>query len=647
MSFEALGVSEAVGKNLAAKGYENPTEIQAGSIPVILEKKDVVLQSHTGSGKTAAFGIPVVQMVMPDVPAVQFVVLVPTRELAAQVYREIESLAKGTGVKVASIYGGADMGRQIQALRDGAQIVIGTPGRVLDHLKRRTMSFSVVRGIVLDEADKMLSMGFFPDMQAVFRQLPKRRQAVMSSATFPFEVERIINQYMVEPVRITISSDDIAPKEIDHAFINVDSNEKERALLSLLEMEEPELSFIFCNTKAEVKSVHLFLENAGLPVAGMSSDLSQTARERSLRRLRNGAVRHLVCTDVAARGIDVPALSHVFCFSTGGDPETYVHRTGRTGRAGKSGKAISIISTHDLAAFRGAMKTNEIEIREITMPTPEQINKARLEHHMEYFKSIDFAKDADIREDYLELASKLTDEQVRTLLPFLLEQFRSGKTVTLEEPETPPMRDDAPPSREPDSRGPRGRGRGRDRGDRGDRNERGDRGGRGGRGGRGPRDRNERGDRDRGGRDRNRRGREQGDRQDRGERTERPDRVERVERTERQERPERREVEAQAPRQAPETNEPRGQEQASSGRGPKRFTKVVMGLGRQDGLDVMDVQNILRRQGRARMDDIGDIVMKDHECFIQIGSGSLKSVLAADGKHYKSFEIFVSEVDGK
>ena len=576
-SFSDYGLSAQILENLAAKNYTEPTDVQARAIPEIMAKKDVVIQSKTGSGKTAAFGLPIINEIKEDVPAVQFLVLVPTRELAAQVRDEITSLSNETPLKLCAIYGGVDMGKQIRALRQGAQVVVGTPGRILDHLKRRTMSFSVVRGVVLDEADKMLSMGFLPDVTTILGYLPKRRQVVMSSATFPFSIEQLIEAYMLDPVKLELSSDDAMPKEVSHFYCPVESKDKEATLLALLEKEQPELSLIFCNTKVEVKSVHYFLTNAGAQAEALSSDLSQSQREKSLKRLRSGISRHMVCTDLAARGIDIPQLSHVFNFSASSDSETYVHRTGRTGRAGKSGKAISLVSTLDLAGFQTALRACEIDITEINTPTEEEITSARSQHHFEYLEGIDFAREADVRDEFARLAERLTADQVKSLLPLLLEQFHRPQQplVVRADVEPHPPRSEAPARME---REPRDRDRGR-----------------------GPRRRGKPGDRP--------------SRRDRPPRSSQPTR---------------REPRSQQP--------PPPREQDAK----KTYTTICLGLGRLDGLDEMDVQNILRRQGKTRMDDIGDIAMKDHESFVNIGSSSLENVLAADGKFFKSFEIYIA-----
>ncbi|MCB1043372.1 MAG: DEAD/DEAH box helicase [Acidobacteria bacterium] len=423
MAFSSFGLKEFITANLKVMGYEQPTEIQGKAIPEIINKRDAVIESKTGSGKTAAFGIPVVQSVSPDVPAVQYLILVPARELALQVYRELSRLAEGSSVNVTAVYGGSSFSKQVDALKKGAHVVVGTPGRVLDHLKRRTMSVSVVRGLVLDEADKMLSMGFLPEMRLIFQHLPKRHQTIMSSATFPPAIEHLIHSLMHEPVRLSQEDSSRAPAEIEHLYCMTTMQEKDQVLLRFIEKEEPELSIVFCNTKVDVRAVAQFLSGAGIKAVYLSSDLSQAHRERNLSRFRLGLVQVLVCTDLAARGIDVPNVSHVFIYATSEDLETYVHRSGRTGRAGKSGRAISLVSGTDIANFNLALKAHSIKATEVPIPTDEEIIEARVASEHRVLEDIGYAKDADVHDDYLRLAERLTADQAHTLLPFLLEKF--------------------------------------------------------------------------------------------------------------------------------------------------------------------------------------------------------------------------------
>ncbi len=429
MEFKEFGIKDFLLENLANMGYTEATEVQVNAIPEVIQKRDTVIESQTGSGKTAAFGIPLVHSVSIGVPAVQFLVLVPARELALQVQRELARLAENSGVNVVAVYGGSSMSTQVEALRNSPHIVVGTPGRILDHLKRRTMSVSVVRGLVLDEADKMLSMGFLPEMRRIFQHLPKRHQTVMSSATFPPAIEHLIQGYMTDPVRLQMESSSRAPEEIDHCYCITTLQEKDQVLLRFVEKEDPGLSLVFCNTKVEVRSVAHFLNGAGANAVYLSSDLSQGQRERNLNLFRQGLVQIMVCTDLAARGIDVPNLSHVFIYSTSDDLETYIHRTGRTGRAGKLGRALSLVGGTDIASFNQALKTHGIKATELQIPTDDEIIEARVVAEHRALEAIDYASDADIHEDYMQLAKRLTAEQATSLLPFLLEKFLRSQVV--------------------------------------------------------------------------------------------------------------------------------------------------------------------------------------------------------------------------
>ena len=350
-SFAALSLSPATLKSLEEKGYESPTPVQEESIPLALQGKDLVVQSRTGTGKTAAFGIPIVERIDPAQDRVQAVVLAPTRELAVQVAVEVKELGKGRGVKVESVYGGDSMERQIEGIRAGAHVIAGTPGRVLDHLRRGTLDFSAVKVLVLDEADRMLDMGFAVEMGQIMEFVPAARQTLLFSATIPLGIRGLIYHYMAEPEWVLLSEDQIYVKEVEHVYCMTPRLHKEGTLYRLLEYENPTSSMIFCNTREETRLVSTFLKNKGLAVAMLSSDLPQRKREQVMARFRSGHIRHLVATDVAARGIDIEELSHVFVYSTPDSPEAYIHRAGRTGRIGRGGVVVSLVSATDLVSF--------------------------------------------------------------------------------------------------------------------------------------------------------------------------------------------------------------------------------------------------------------------------------------------------------
>jgi ATP-dependent RNA helicase DeaD len=378
-SFTSLGLSAQVLESLAVKGYDAPTDVQAETIPQVLAGKDLVVQSRTGTGKTAAFGIPIVERIDAAREGVQAVVLEPTRELALQVTEELVGIGRAKGVKVETIYGGDSMDRQIEGLRAGAQVVVGTPGRVLDLLRRRALKLDGVRTLVLDEADRMLDMGFAVEMGQIMEYMPAQRQTLLFSATIPLGIRGLIYHYLTEPEWVLLSEDQIYVKEVEHLYCLTPRLHKEATLYKLLEYENPASSMVFCNTREETRLVYTFLLNRGLPAAMLSSDLPQKKREKVLSQFRSGEIRHLATTDVASRGIDIEDLSHVFIFSTPESPEQYIHRAGRTGRVGKSGRAISLLCAHDLMNFNRLVKRYHVEVKELSVPSDEEVDARKVE----------------------------------------------------------------------------------------------------------------------------------------------------------------------------------------------------------------------------------------------------------------------------
>jgi ATP-dependent RNA helicase DeaD len=378
-SFPALNLSAETLASLDAMGYKAPTEVQAETVPRALSGKDLVVQSRTGTGKTAAFGIPMVERIDPGVEGVQAVVLAPTRELAIQVAQELSDIGRAKGVKVVSIYGGDSMDRQLDEIKAGAQVVAGTPGRVLDHLRRRTLKFDRVKMLVLDEADRMLDMGFAVEMGEIMEYMPAERQTLLFSATVPLGIRGLIYHYLTEPEWVLLSEDQIYVKEVEHLYCLTPKLHKEATLYKLIEYENPASSMIFCNTREETRQVYTFLAGKGLPTAMLSSDLPQKKRERVMGRFRTGEIRHLVTTDVASRGIDIEDLSHVFIFSSPDSPEQYIHRAGRTGRVGKSGRAISLVSAHDLMNFNRLVKRYKVDVGELAVPSDEEVQARKVE----------------------------------------------------------------------------------------------------------------------------------------------------------------------------------------------------------------------------------------------------------------------------
>ncbi len=378
-TFDAMALSPDVRQALDALGYVHPTPVQLAVFEPASRGKNLVVQARTGTGKTAAFGLPIIdQIVRRGVPKVQALVLTPTRELALQVARELESLGKNRGVRVVAIYGGAPMGKQVEELASGAQIVAGTPGRVLDHLRRKTLDPSGLRVFVLDEADEMLSMGFAKELHAIVESLPKERQGLFFSATIPPDIERLARSHLRDPEFVTLSSDQVGALEIAHFVYVLQGGDRRQELVRILEIEDPESALIFCNTKDETQRVTEALQNKGYDAEWLNGDLEQRDRERVMAKAREGKLRFLVATDVAARGIDVSHLTHVINADFPETAEAYVHRTGRTGRAGRTGTAISIVGPKDIGNLYILRLTYKIRPIERQLPTAGEL-KTRVE----------------------------------------------------------------------------------------------------------------------------------------------------------------------------------------------------------------------------------------------------------------------------
>lgn len=334
---------------LDAAGYESPTPIQAGLIPVALEEKDVVGQARTGTGKTAAFAIPILeQLAYPDeIPLPQALVLVPTRELAVQVRDEINKLAKGQPFDCVAVYGGKPIRGQIDKLRRHPAVIVGTPGRVLDHLSRRTLNLEELWCVVLDEADRMLDIGFRPDIEKILRRCPKDRQTLLLSATVPPPIERLAQRYMQDPEMLDFSTKDLSGETIDQYYFTVDHNRKFDLLVQLVEREKPAQAIIFCRTKRGTDRIQQRLAKRVKSVEAIHGDMNQSARDRVMLKFREGKLTHLVATDVVGRGIDVSGVSHIINYDVPEFCDDYVHRVGRTGRMGREGVAFTFVTTEE------------------------------------------------------------------------------------------------------------------------------------------------------------------------------------------------------------------------------------------------------------------------------------------------------------
>lgn len=361
-------------ENALALGWTTPMPVQTKAIPYLMSERDMIVQSHTGSGKTGAFLIPLIQMINPAGRYPQALILVPTRELASQVYREFEALSAGMGLRGALIYGGVGYGPQLDALHGGAQIIIGTPGRILDHLGRRSMSLRDLRIVIFDEADEMLSMGFYPAMREVRTYLPRERLSWMFSATIPYKVQLLSEEFLSNPGFLSLSAGHESVNTMEHRYYQVPPMDKDLMLMRLIEIESPESAIIFCNTKSEVEYLVTALRNHGYNADQISGDLSQKEREAAMSRIRTRETRFLVATDVAARGIDISDLAFVFQYDIPKDTESYLHRAGRTARAGNTGVVVTLIANiSEKTDLKKIARKYNVDFVEMPLPSEEEV----------------------------------------------------------------------------------------------------------------------------------------------------------------------------------------------------------------------------------------------------------------------------------
>ncbi|MEN9724403.1 MAG: hypothetical protein RJB38_2389 [Pseudomonadota bacterium] len=377
--FKALSLSHDLVQTLNDLGFTGPTPVQAQSIPLLLTGKDLIAQSQTGSGKTAAFSLPILQNLELDQRDVQGLILCPTRELCAQVAREIRKLGRRMpGLQVLVLSGGALIGPQFGALERGVHLVVGTPGRVLDHLQRDSLSLARVRTVVLDEADRMLEMGFQEDMEKILARAPQKRQTVLFSATFPKGIETLSRAYQRSPSRVTIEAKTQTVESIRQVVYSVDGDRRLKALLWVIQQHQPESLIVFCNFKASVVDLAKALSTEGLSVGALHGDLEQFDRDRVMAKFRNRSTKFLIATDVAARGIDVENLDLVVNFELPAQPEIYVHRVGRTGRAGQKGRAVSFYSSRETPKLQSIEKYAGVTLEKKTLPALDTLDAGRL-----------------------------------------------------------------------------------------------------------------------------------------------------------------------------------------------------------------------------------------------------------------------------
>ena len=389
VKFEELQLDDRILRAVTDMGFEEASPIQAKAIPVELEGSDIIGQAQTGTGKTAAFGIPLLQKIDPKKKKLQAIALCPTRELAIQVADEIRNLAKYMhGIKILPIYGGQDIVRQIRGLKDGTQIIIGTPGRVMDHMRRKTVKFDQVHTVVLDEADEMLNMGFLEDMETILSQLPEERQTVMFSATMPAAIQKIAENFQKDPQIVKVVKKELTVPKVTQYYYEVKPKTKVEVMCRLRDMYAPKLSVAFCNTKRQVDELVTELQGRGYFAEGLHGDLKQVQRDRVMNSFRNGRTEILVATDVAARGIDVDDVEAVFNYDIPQDDEYYVHRIGRTGRAGREGIAFNFVVGREVYKLRDIQRYCKTKIIPQAIPSLNDITEIKAEKILDQAKEI-------------------------------------------------------------------------------------------------------------------------------------------------------------------------------------------------------------------------------------------------------------------
>jgi ATP-dependent RNA helicase DeaD len=477
VTFESLDLSPAILKAVEEQGYKTPSEIQAQCIPLLLERKDVLGLAQTGTGKTAAFALPLLNNIDPATKQPQILVLTPTRELAIQVAEAFEQYAKYTkGVEVLALYGGQSYGIQLSALRRGAQIIVATPGRLIDHINRKTIDLSNLSALVLDEADEMLRMGFIDDVESIMEKTPEDKQTCLFSATMPKQIQSICAKYLDNAEQVHISARNSTVSTVEQVFWRANVH-KNKAIVRFLEAEDYDGAIVFVRTRNDTVQLAELLEHEGFSAAPLNGDMNQQARERTVERLKNGLLDIVIATDVAARGLDVDRLSLVINYDIPQDCEAYVHRIGRTGRAGRSGKAILFVKHNERYLLRNIMRHTKSEIAEVELPSAKTVEAKRISAlQAKLATSLEHKDIAFFNEVAKDLAQKLelTTEDLAGALLCLAQQQSPLKVEEIKFQRERRERDDRREGRGRDGarsdRGERGERRGRERSERGPRN---------------------------------------------------------------------------------------------------------------------------------------------------------------------------------
>ncbi|WP_037576735.1 DEAD/DEAH box helicase [Sporocytophaga myxococcoides] len=570
IKFDSLPLSEETLKALTEMGFEEASPIQSLAIPVVLQGKDVIGQAQTGTGKTAAFGIPAIELCDPAIKTPQTIVLCPTRELAVQVSNELKKIAKfKKGINVLPIFGGESFERQATALKRGVQIVVGTPGRVIDHLTRKTLSLQNVKQVILDEADEMLNMGFVEDLERILSSIPKERQTILFSATMAEPIMKLTRKYQTNPELVKVVGKELTVDSIEQFFYDISDNQKVLLLKHLVEIHQVKLALVFCNTKRAVDELVEEMQKHGLKAEGLHGDLSQNQRNHVMGKFRNYTLNLLVATDVAARGIDVNGVDAVFNYDVPLDNEFYVHRIGRTGRAGNTGKSFTFVSSgKDFLRLKDIQNYCKVKIARGALPTGEEILKLKKQN---LFDQISSLLTQGVPDFYSSVAEEFNGTGISNeMLSAALVRIALG---TVEE-----LKDD----RRRDGRSDRNSRGDRDRSDRGFRGDR-------------DRDRGPRGDRDR---DRGSRG----DRFERGSR----DRFERGSRGERSER---------GPREDRNNGE--------------KMVRLFINLGKKDRISPGDIVGAFASNSSIQGKSIGSIDIYDSYSFIEVPEAKVDVVMSS------------------
>jgi len=405
-NFFEIGLSSQLTRAISEMGFEETTPIQERTIPLALAGKDLIGQAQTGTGKTAAFGIPIIEKMGAERDSIKALVVTPTRELAIQVAEELNRIGQFKGVRALPIYGGQDIDRQIRGLRNRPQIVVGTPGRLMDHMRRKTIRLQQVEFVVLDEADEMLSMGFVEDIENILSEVPTERQTLLFSATMPKTIQDLAQRFMKEPQLIGIKAKEMTVPQIEQYYVEVQEKQKFDVLCRILDIHSPDLAIVFGRTKRRVDELFEALSKRGYSAEGIHGDLTQSRRDAVMRHFKEGLTDILVATDVAARGLDISGVTHVYNFDIPQDPESYVHRIGRTGRAGKAGLAITLVTPREIGHLRLIEQVAKRRI--FRKPLPTLTDALAGQQRLTIDKVLKTAEDPDISK-YKEMAEELLE----------------------------------------------------------------------------------------------------------------------------------------------------------------------------------------------------------------------------------------------